>query len=317
MGVFMYDFSVLWGFFLYIAYSYLDKCLKWCEDTNLVLQLGEKPFYGEGRHCSLGEMGHKISKSGIEVDRAKVDVIAKLPHPTTVKGVRSFLGHHRISAKKDASQDECGGPFASRNRCCHPDKKGAENLAAIIFPDLRTLIKNKLETRKSRETFPLGNSLDWLLSCCCTPWFADFANYHAGNFIVKGMSSNRKTSFSKMSNITSGMTPLVLSLYGSMDLAVCARQRSSRHTQSLPQWDPTGGHHTVQNLTAKRSLMPDSFGLQLLRCPRVVLKIATRANDKIQVLPVLISDVEHIFTMTILQRSVEQKIVPLGQTKLD
>nr|GEX67577.1 reverse transcriptase domain-containing protein [Tanacetum cinerariifolium] len=37
--------------------------------------------------------GHKISKSDIEVDRAKVDVIAKLPHSTTVKGVRSFLGH--------------------------------------------------------------------------------------------------------------------------------------------------------------------------------------------------------------------------------
>nr|GEU85985.1 hypothetical protein [Tanacetum cinerariifolium] len=38
-------------------------------------------------------LGHKILKSGIEVDRAKVDVIAKLPHPTTVKGVKSFLGH--------------------------------------------------------------------------------------------------------------------------------------------------------------------------------------------------------------------------------
>ncbi|GJX64984.1 reverse transcriptase domain-containing protein, partial [Tanacetum coccineum] len=36
---------------------------------------------------------HKILKSGIKVDRAKVDVITKLPHPTTVKGVRSFLGH--------------------------------------------------------------------------------------------------------------------------------------------------------------------------------------------------------------------------------
>nr|GEX05422.1 hypothetical protein [Tanacetum cinerariifolium] len=36
-------------------------------------------------------LGYKISKSGIEVDRAKVDVIAKLPHPTTIKGVRSFL----------------------------------------------------------------------------------------------------------------------------------------------------------------------------------------------------------------------------------
>nr|GFA89462.1 reverse transcriptase domain-containing protein [Tanacetum cinerariifolium] len=38
-------------------------------------------------------LGHKISKSGIEVDRVKVDVIAKLYHPTTVKGIRSFLGH--------------------------------------------------------------------------------------------------------------------------------------------------------------------------------------------------------------------------------
>ncbi|GJR33213.1 reverse transcriptase domain-containing protein [Tanacetum coccineum] len=38
-------------------------------------------------------LGHKISKKGIEVDKAKIDVIAKLPHPTTIKGIRSFLGH--------------------------------------------------------------------------------------------------------------------------------------------------------------------------------------------------------------------------------
>ncbi|GKF78125.1 reverse transcriptase domain-containing protein, partial [Tanacetum coccineum] len=38
-------------------------------------------------------LGHKISKSGIEVDKAKVDVIAKHPHPTSVKGIRSFFGH--------------------------------------------------------------------------------------------------------------------------------------------------------------------------------------------------------------------------------
>ncbi|GJZ81904.1 reverse transcriptase domain-containing protein [Tanacetum coccineum] len=37
--------------------------------------------------------GHKISRVGIEVDRAKIDVIAKLPYPTNVKAVRSFLGH--------------------------------------------------------------------------------------------------------------------------------------------------------------------------------------------------------------------------------
>nr|GEZ05999.1 reverse transcriptase domain-containing protein [Tanacetum cinerariifolium] len=36
---------------------------------------------------------HKISKNRIEVNKAKVNVIAKLPHPTTIKGIRSFLGH--------------------------------------------------------------------------------------------------------------------------------------------------------------------------------------------------------------------------------
>ncbi|GJU36522.1 reverse transcriptase domain-containing protein [Tanacetum coccineum] len=41
-------------------------------------------------------LGHKISKNGIEVDRAKVDEIAKLPPPTTAKGIRSFLGHTRF-----------------------------------------------------------------------------------------------------------------------------------------------------------------------------------------------------------------------------
>nr|GEX14257.1 reverse transcriptase domain-containing protein [Tanacetum cinerariifolium] len=38
-------------------------------------------------------LDYKISKNGLEVDRAKVNFIAKLPHPTTVKGVRSFIGH--------------------------------------------------------------------------------------------------------------------------------------------------------------------------------------------------------------------------------
>ena len=38
-------------------------------------------------------LGHKISKSEIEVDKAKLDVIDKLPPPVNVKGIRSFLDH--------------------------------------------------------------------------------------------------------------------------------------------------------------------------------------------------------------------------------
>ncbi|GJT86618.1 reverse transcriptase domain-containing protein [Tanacetum coccineum] len=63
--------------------------LQRCEDTNLCLNW-------EKSHFMVKEgiiLGHKISIKGIEVDKAKVDVIAKLPHPTTVKGVRSFLDH--------------------------------------------------------------------------------------------------------------------------------------------------------------------------------------------------------------------------------
>ncbi|GJR02924.1 hypothetical protein Tco_0525908 [Tanacetum coccineum] len=41
-------------------------------------------------------LGHKLSGSGIEVDKAKIDVIAKLPYPTNVKGVRSSLGYADI-----------------------------------------------------------------------------------------------------------------------------------------------------------------------------------------------------------------------------
>ncbi|GKE55253.1 reverse transcriptase domain-containing protein, partial [Tanacetum coccineum] len=90
MEVFMDDFSVFGDSFS-TCLSNLDNILKRCEDTNLNLVLNwEKCHF----MCKEGiVLGHKISKSGIEVDQAKVDVIAKLPHPTTVKGVRSFLGH--------------------------------------------------------------------------------------------------------------------------------------------------------------------------------------------------------------------------------
>ncbi|GKD40531.1 reverse transcriptase domain-containing protein [Tanacetum coccineum] len=85
MEVFMDDFSVFGDSFS-SCLSHLNKMLKRCEDTNLVLNW-------EKCHFMVKEgivLGHKISKSRIEVDKAKVDVIAKLPHPTSVKGIRTF-----------------------------------------------------------------------------------------------------------------------------------------------------------------------------------------------------------------------------------
>ncbi|GJR90273.1 reverse transcriptase domain-containing protein [Tanacetum coccineum] len=82
MEVFMDDFSVFGDSFS-SCLANLDKMLKRCEDTKLALNW-------EKSHFMVKEgivLGHKISRKGIEVDKAKVDVISKLPHPTTVKGI--------------------------------------------------------------------------------------------------------------------------------------------------------------------------------------------------------------------------------------
>nr|GEW73403.1 DNA-directed DNA polymerase [Tanacetum cinerariifolium] len=61
--------------------SYLQRMLKRCEYTNLCLNW-EKSYFMVKEGIVLD---HKISKQGIEFDKAKSDVITKLPHPTTVK----------------------------------------------------------------------------------------------------------------------------------------------------------------------------------------------------------------------------------------
>jgi hypothetical protein len=60
-----------------------------CVQTNLVLNWEKCHFMVEEGVV----LGHKISSRGIEVEKAKVEVIEKLPPPVNVKGIRSFLGH--------------------------------------------------------------------------------------------------------------------------------------------------------------------------------------------------------------------------------
>nr|GEX28043.1 reverse transcriptase domain-containing protein [Tanacetum cinerariifolium] len=122
MEVFMDDFSVFRNSFS-TCLTNLERMLKRCEDTKLALNW-------EKRHFMVKEgivLGHKISKKGIEVDKAKIKVISKLPHPTTVKGIRSFLGHAGFYSRliKDFSKIsrpmthllEKNSPFIFSNDC--------------------------------------------------------------------------------------------------------------------------------------------------------------------------------------------------------
>ncbi|GJV64423.1 reverse transcriptase domain-containing protein [Tanacetum coccineum] len=382
MEVFMDDFSVFGDSFS-TCLTHLDKMLKRCEDTNLVLNW-------EKSHFMVKEgivLGHKISKSGIEVDRAKVDVIAKLPHPTTVKGVRSFLGHagfyrrfiqdfskiarpmtHLLEKETpfffskeciesfntlkrklteapiliapdwdlpfelmcDASDFAIGAVLGQRkNKHFQPihyasktmteaqahytttekellavvyafekfrsylvlsesivytdhsaikylfakkdakprlmrwilllqefnvvirDKKGAENLAADHLSRLENPHQDILENKEITETFPLETLGSVALRADSTPWFADFANYHAGNFVVKGMSSQQKNKFFKDVKHYFWDDPFLFKICADQMIRRCVHGKEARNILEACHNGPTGGHHGA-NLTAKK-----------------------------------------------------------------
>ncbi|KAK8925800.1 hypothetical protein KSP39_PZI018378 [Platanthera zijinensis] len=86
--IFMDDFSIF-GKSYEACLDCLEKVLVRCVETNLVLNW-------EKCHFMVREglvLGHHVSKNGLRVDKAKIDVIEKLPPPKNVKMLRSFLGH--------------------------------------------------------------------------------------------------------------------------------------------------------------------------------------------------------------------------------
>ncbi|CAL9018999.1 unnamed protein product [Prunus brigantina] len=86
--VFMDDFSVF-GSSFDNCLNHLSLVLQRCRETNLILNW-EKCQFMVKRGVVLG---HVISSKGIEVDKAKIDIISNMAAPASVKGVRSFLGH--------------------------------------------------------------------------------------------------------------------------------------------------------------------------------------------------------------------------------
>ena len=86
--IFMDDFTV-YGNSFDACLASLDLVLQRCQEKHLVLNF-------EKCHFMVTEgivLGHVVSERGIQVDKAKVDVISKLPYPTNQKEIRGFLGH--------------------------------------------------------------------------------------------------------------------------------------------------------------------------------------------------------------------------------
>ncbi|KAI3782082.1 hypothetical protein L2E82_12114 [Cichorium intybus] len=86
--VFMDDFTVYGDSFNHYLENH-TKILQRSIDTDLVLNYEKCHFMVDKRLI----LGHVVSKNGLEVDKAKIDVIKNLPYPTNIREVRSFLGH--------------------------------------------------------------------------------------------------------------------------------------------------------------------------------------------------------------------------------
>nr|GFA09789.1 reverse transcriptase domain-containing protein [Tanacetum cinerariifolium] len=191
-------------------------------------------------------LGHKISKSGIEVDRVKVDDFSKIARPMThlleketpfIFSMECIDAFNTLKKKLteasilvvpdwnlpfelmcDASDYEIGVVLGQRKskhfQLIHYTSKtmtetqihytttekemlaiGSENLAADHLSRLENSHQDVLENKDINESFPLETLGSF--TSHNTPWFADITNFHAGNFIKKGLTSQQKKKFFK------------------------------------------------------------------------------------------------------------------------
>nr|GEV88279.1 reverse transcriptase domain-containing protein [Tanacetum cinerariifolium] len=279
-------------------------------DSKLIYPISDSPW--EKSHFMVKEvivLGYKMSKNRVEVDKAKVDVIAKLPHPTTIKG--AVLGqritkhfqpiHYARKIMTDAQAhyttiekellamvyafekfwpylvlsksivytDHSTLKYLFNKQDAKPrllrwvlllqefditfrDKKGAENLAADHLSRLENPYQSVLDKKEINETFPLetlnmvsfrGNS--------STQWFADFTNYHAGNFIVEGMSSQQNNKFFKDVKHYFWDDPFLFKICADQVIRRCVHGQEAIDILKACHNRPTRGHHGLNYIAKK------------------------------------------------------------------
>ncbi|GJU34821.1 reverse transcriptase domain-containing protein [Tanacetum coccineum] len=130
--------------------------------------------------------------------------------------------------------------------------KGVENLAADHLSRLENPYENVLDPKEVNEKFPLETlNMVTVHGDSSTPWFADYANYHAGNFIVKGMSSQQKNKFFKDVKHYFWDDPYLFKICADQVIRRCVSGQEAIDILIACHSGPTGGHYGA-NYTAKK-----------------------------------------------------------------
>ncbi|GJS72014.1 reverse transcriptase domain-containing protein [Tanacetum coccineum] len=132
------------------------------------------------------------------------------------------------------------------------DKKGTKNLATDHLSRLENPHQNELEKKGITETFPLeALGMVTFRGDNNTPWFADFANYHAGNFAIKRMSSQQKRKFFKDVKHYFWDDPFLCKICADQVIRRCVSGQEAFDILKACHNGPTGGHYGA-NYTAKK-----------------------------------------------------------------
>ncbi|GKB90335.1 reverse transcriptase domain-containing protein, partial [Tanacetum coccineum] len=132
------------------------------------------------------------------------------------------------------------------------DTKGAENYATDHLPRLENPYENVFDPKEINETFTL-ETLNTVTSHDnqSTPWFVDIANYHAGNFLIKGMSTQQKRKFFKDVKHYFLDDPYLFRTCADQIIRRCVSGQEALEILKACHEGPTGGHHSA-NITARK-----------------------------------------------------------------
>nr|GFA65264.1 reverse transcriptase domain-containing protein [Tanacetum cinerariifolium] len=131
------------------------------------------------------------------------------------------------------------------------DTRRAENYAADHLSRLENPYENTFDSKEINETFPIESLNKVAHKDLSTPWFADLANYHAGNFIIKGMTSQQKQKFFKDARHYFWDDPYLFRTCADQIIRRCVAGKEAIDILNACHSGPTGGHYGT-NYTAKK-----------------------------------------------------------------